>query len=134
VLAADPTLRPSLEQLLANLEGRLRVDIAPQVRRALRALLMAGRASEEQVAQVFAVHRRTLNRRLQGEGTNFRRLLDETRYEVARQLLRDSDAAIDRIAGGLGYSGATAFGRAFRRWSGLAPQAWREHPVNRSGA
>jgi transcriptional regulator GlxA family with amidase domain len=53
-------------------------------------------------------------------------LLDKVRFEVARQMLRDSDAPIERIAGRLGYSGATAFGRAFRRWAGLAPNTWRE--------
>ena len=125
VLAANPTVRRSAEALVDNLEGRARDDIVPAVRRTVRAMLIAGQASEGGVAQVFAVNRRTLNRRLESKGTTFRRLLDETRYEVARQLLRDSDASIERIASGLGYSGASAFGRAFRRWSGLAPQAWR---------
>jgi AraC-like DNA-binding protein len=88
-------------------------------------MLFAGHASEEGVAAAFSMHRRTLNRRLRSEGTTFRRLLEETRFDVARQLLRDTDAAIDHIASGLGYSSSTAFGRAFKRWSGVAPQVWR---------
>ncbi len=126
VPGADPAVRKVLAALADELEREGSRDVGASVRRALRSMLVAGRATEAGVAAAFSMHRRTLNRRLQGEGTTFRRLLEETRFDVARQLLRDTDAAVDQIASGLGYSGATAFGRAFKRWSGLAPQAWRD--------
>jgi AraC-like DNA-binding protein len=122
---ADPAVRKAVAALAGELERERSPDFGASVRGALRAMLVAGHATEAGVAAAFSMHRRTLNRRLRGEGTTFRRLLEETRFDVARQLLRDTDAAVDQIASGLGYSGATAFGRAFRRWSGLAPQAWR---------
>jgi len=123
---ADPAVRRAVAALADELEREGSRAMGPAVRRALRAMLVTGRASEDGVAAAFSMHRRTLNRRLRGEGTNFRLLVEETRFEVARQLLRDTDAAIGQIAIGIGYSGPTAFGRAFKRWSGLAPQAWRD--------
>jgi AraC-like DNA-binding protein len=134
VVGADPAVRESIQPVIAALEGRQRVKIAPKVRRALHALLVTGHVSEHAVAHAFAMHRRTLNRRLKREATTFRRLLDAARFEVARQLLRDSDAPVDEIASSLGYSGPSAFGRAFRRWSGHAPQAWREHAARSAAA
>ena len=129
---ADPAVRRAVAALADELEREGSRTMGPAVRRALRAMLLAGHASEDGVAAALSMHRRTLNRRLHGEGTSFRRLLEETRFEVARQLLRDTDAAIDQIASGLGYSGATAFGRAFKRWSGLAPHTWRERGPGRT--
>ena len=129
VAGGDAAVHKSVEALVRALEHRSRGGTITQARRALRALLMAGRVSEHALAAAFAVHRRTLNRRLQSEGTSFRTLLDEARFEAARQLLRDSDARIDMIASSLGYSGASTFGRAFKRWSGSAPQVWRQRPA-----
>jgi len=134
VPGADPTVRRTAAALVDAIERECPRDTGPAVRRVLRAMLVAGHASEDGVAAAFAMHRRTLNRRLRFEGTTFRHLLAETRFDVARQLLRDTDTAIDEIAGGLGYSGSTAFGRAFKRWSGLAPQAWRERGSPPAGA
>jgi AraC-like DNA-binding protein len=131
---ADPAVCRAALALVDELERAGSRSTGPAVRRVLRAMLVSGHASEDGVAAAFSMHRRTLNRRLRGEGTTFRRLLEETRFEVARQLLRDTDAAVDQIAGGLGYSGSTAFGRAFKRWSGLAPHAWREQSSPRAGA
>jgi len=130
VATADPAVRSSLEALVTALHKSSPVGIAAATRRALCFLLITGHASEDFVAKAFEVHRRTLNRRLRSEGTSFRQVLEEVRCEVARQMLRDSDAPIDRIAGSLGYSGASAFGRAFRRWTGLAPHVWREQAID----
>jgi len=126
VVKAKPEAYRALKTLAAALESRSNDEIVSKTKRTLRALLIAGHAQEDVVARAFAVHRRTLNRRLRAEGVTFRQVLDETRLEVARQMLRDSNADIEQIAGGLGYSGASAFGRAFRRWTGLAPHEWRE--------
>ena len=133
VAAADPEVHRALAAIVAVLEGRSSGSLNAKTRRALRALLNAGHATEDAVARAFAVHRRTLNRRLRAEGVTFRQLLDESRLEVAQQMLRNSDAAVEQIASGLGYSGASAFGRAFRRWTGQAPHSWREHVGRSSG-
>ena len=122
---ADPGVLKAAAALADDLEREGSRDVGTAVRRALRAMLIAGQASEDGVAAAFSMHRRTLNRRLRGEGTTFRRLLEETRFDAACQLLRDTDAPVEQISSSLGYSGSTAFGRAFKRWSGLAPQAWR---------
>jgi AraC-like DNA-binding protein len=126
VATANPAACRSLEALVAVLQGRSRVGTVAATRRALCALLLSGHASESAVAQALAVHRRTLNRRLRSEGSSLRQVLGEVRFETAQQMLRDSDAPVDRIARSLGYSSASAFGRAFRRWTRASPRAWRE--------
>ena len=62
---------------------------------------------------------------LQARSLSFRSLLDEVRYEEARQQLQLSDQSITDLALHLGYSDETAFCRAFKRWSGLPPRTWR---------
>ncbi len=69
---------------------------------------------------------RALNRLLAKEGTSFHRMLEDSRYESARRRLRDVAAPIVSIAWALGYADASAFSRAFRRWAGVTPTAWRE--------
>ena len=77
------------------------------------------------VADQLHIHERTLNRRLQEEGSSFRRELEAVRYEVAKQLLADSEIPLSKIASALHYADATAFSRAFKRWSGTTPSRWR---------
>jgi len=72
------------------------------------------------------MHRCTLSRHLKELGTSFQNLLDEVRFEIARQLLEDSRMEIIQIAALLGYSNASAFTRAFRRWSSTTPAEWRD--------
>src|SRR5262249_51184928 len=68
---------------------------------------------------------RTLRRKLDGEGTSFRKLVDETKMRVAIRYLRDTDLAIEEIAYSLGFSDPAAFRRAFRRWTGHGPLEFR---------
>ena len=56
---------------------------------------------------------------------DLRDLLAEARFEAACGLLQGSDAPLEDIALRLGYSDVTAFTRAFRRWAGASPAAWR---------
>ena len=122
VAGADPErLRAAQASAEALGPGRL----VEQVRRVLRMLLLQGGASGDEAARMLSMHRRTLNRRLQAEGTTFQQVLDEVRFEVARQLLAGSGIALDDVAATLGYSGVCPFMRAFRRWSGTTPGRWR---------
>src|SRR5450432_2568036 len=67
---------------------------------------------------------RTLQRHLRAEGTTHQRLLDDTRRELALHHLADH-MAIGEIAFQLGFSEASAFHRAFKRWTGMTPQAYQ---------
>jgi AraC-like DNA-binding protein len=71
------------------------------------------------------MHPRTLNRRLKAEGTTFRKLLNEVRFEVAGQLLLGTRMGVTGIATALGYADISAFTHAFSRMAGVPPHTWR---------
>ncbi len=121
----DPELLRLLQQQVQVLESRHGDDFPEQVRSVMRTAIVTGHADAERVASLFSIHSRTLHRRLQTFGTGFQTLLDESRFEIARQLLADSRMDVSRIAMVLGYADASAFTRAFRRWSGVTPARWR---------
>ncbi len=129
--AIDPDLRRLLQKQIDALEVRYGEDFPEQVRSVLRTALVAGRGGSGHVAEVFSMHRRTLCRRLNGFGTSFHALSDQCRFEIARQMLEDSAMAVSDIAALLDYAEASAFTRAFRRWSGTTPVQWR---MTRRGA
>jgi AraC-like DNA-binding protein len=106
--------------------GKAGTGIVRELRHALRARVIGGRCSADEVAGALSVHRRTLNRCLQREGTTFRAVLDGVRFEAARDLLRDASREIEDVARALGYAEPSAFTRAFRRWAGVPPSRWRD--------
>jgi AraC-like DNA-binding protein len=122
VAASKPALRSVLEARAAASAG---ADIVSQARRAVRILLLRGCSSGDEAAAMLSMHRRTLNRRLLAAQTSFQRLLDDVRFETARELLEDTNLALIEISAALGYEDASAFSRSFRRWAGIAPSAWR---------
>jgi len=126
--AEDADLRQLLERHVASLETRLADDFPEQVRSILRTALLTDHASADQVAALLAMHSRTLHRRLTAAGTTFRNLVNESRFAIACQMLADTNSDVSKIANILNYADASAFARAFRRWSGTTPAAWRhEH-------
>lgn len=122
----DPELIRLLQKQISTLGARYEGDLVAQVRALLRAAILAGHAGEEQIAALLSLHKRTMHRRLVAEGTQFRKIDAECRYDNARQVLENSTLAITEIAATLGYSEAGVFTRAFRRWSGTTPTRWRE--------
>lgn len=121
----DHELLRLLQQQIDALEARHGEDFPAQVRSVLRSALLTDAAGADSVAALFSMHSRTLNRRLNAFGTNFRELVDEVRFEIARQMLEDSSMDVTQIADMLDYADASAFTRAFRRWSGATPARWR---------
>ena len=122
--ATDPQLRHLLQKQIDALEARQGDDFPEQVRSVLRTALVSGHARADQVAALFSIHARTLNRRLNAFGIGFRELVEEGRFEIARQMLEDSAMQVSQIAAMLDYADASAFTRAFRRWSGTTPARW----------
>lgn len=99
--------------------------VSAMVREFLTHRLRDGEPTQTAVAKVCGMSERTLQRRLQDEGTTFAQLLDEVREGLARMYLPDSTLAVFEVAFLLGYSEPSAFNRAFRRWTGLSPSEFR---------
>lgn len=125
VVDADPFLHTLLADRAAAALQAQDPLLCDEVRRTIRMLLMADQCSRAEVARRLGMHPRTLGRRLQQCGTTFQALLDETRLEVAHQLLRGTRSSVARIAASLGYHDPTVFTRAFRRWTGTTPRDYR---------
>ncbi len=88
-----------------------------------------GYPSLTELARLRHVSPRTLKRRLAEQGTSYQRLLDELRRDRALKLLEVEANSVEQIAEQLGYSDAANFNRAFRRWLGHSPSAWRDQHV-----
>jgi AraC-like DNA-binding protein len=121
----DADLQRLVRREIDQLEATHRTDFRERVRSALRTALLTDHGSADQVAGMFSMHRRTLSRRLAECGTNFSVLADEGRFEIARHMLANTTMDVGHIATALGYAEASAFTRAFRRWSDTTPAAWR---------
>jgi AraC-like DNA-binding protein len=125
--AAWARLQTQLEGALAKREpGASFVDGA---RRQLQAELLQGRADVKALARALAVSTRSLQRRLTEEGTSFSDLLDKVRRELAVSHMHRADTSVTEIAFLLGFSDLSAFSRAFRRWTGASPSAYRHDHV-----
>jgi AraC-like DNA-binding protein len=68
---------------------------------------------------------RTLRRHLQSHETSYKELLEEERKRVALAHIRKQDISIETLAESLGYSDASSFSRAFKRWYGLSPKNFK---------
>ncbi|MFD3484764.1 AraC family transcriptional regulator [Streptomyces sp. NPDC058665] len=102
---------------------RARAGVAGAVRDAL--LRRSGALSSlPEVARELGTSTRTLARRLDAEQSSFRVLADEVRQTLAEELL-GTDMTVQQVAHRLGYTEPSSFVRAFRRWTGHAPQAYR---------
>ena len=83
-----------------------------------------------EIAESLHVSERTLNRRLQDEGTNFRELRGRAIDRWARQYLKQTDLSVEAIAAILGYQDAANFRRAFRKRVGMTPGQFRSEGAN----
>lgn len=120
------------DQLLAALPTS--ATLADRVRQAIGAALARGEPRLGSVARDMVMSGRTLQRRLTDEGTRFADLVDAARRERAMLLLEDASISCTEIAFLLGYTEAAPFFRAFKRWTGMPPQAYRTRKGRRRAA
>jgi AraC-like DNA-binding protein len=125
------TADSSLHRVLREHASRLLETLAPgdslvqQVRAQVLATLKDGPLAAEDLAARMGITRRTLTRRLQKEGTTFSDVLEGVRKNAAVHYLTTTEHTAEDIAFLLGFSESSAFVRAFRRWHGVAPIAYR---------
>lgn len=79
----------------------------------------------EEIAQTLHMSGRTLQRRLEDEGTRFSTIVDAVRQKRAERLLLDPTLPLAEIAYQAGFADLATFSRAFKRWKGVPPGSWR---------
>lgn len=114
---------PSLRQRLADLDQM--AGMSERVHSTLLEALPAGDVSMQIVSRKLAVSTRTLQRRLQNEGTSFQQILDNVRKSLALHYLRNTNMPSAEISFLLGFEDSNSFARAFLSWTGKTPQAVR---------
>ncbi|WOX05345.1 helix-turn-helix domain-containing protein [Microbulbifer pacificus] len=112
-------LKPEADALLKALTSKsLQLRVA-------HLLQQEPQLSREQVAARLCISPRHLGRKLLEENASFRAIQDEVRSHYACQWLREGEKTNVDIAAALGYCDESAFGKAFRRWTGLSPKAFK---------
>jgi AraC-like DNA-binding protein len=124
---ADPRLLEVLEHQVRRSMSQLKTSDALADRITLLISSSLGRSdvSADKLASHLGMSRRTLHRRLLDQGTSLSRLHDMVVLQVAKESLRDTTVSITELAQKLGYSDASAFHKAFKRLTGLAPLRYR---------
>jgi AraC-like DNA-binding protein len=126
LVTANLILTNAVERILEKrLENLSDDSIAAQVRDAIRPMLNGEEPTLAAVARKLALSTRTLQRRLSDEGVRFSQLLDDVRHGAAKDLLTVPGATVLEVSYLLGFAEASSFFRAFKRWTGTTPEAYR---------
>ncbi|MGY2092709.1 MULTISPECIES: AraC family transcriptional regulator [Nocardia] len=121
----DRQVRELALAMLARQLPEERTELAPQVAAVVSRLLGSTAPDLDRVADALHLHRRTLQRRLEREGTSLTAIVDDVRKRVSHRYLTGTTLSLNQIAGLLSLSSQSAFTRCSHRWWGRTPSAVR---------
>ena len=126
--SSDPELHVVLCEYAASAFQRLsgRSTLTARIREVANQEFLRAKPTMRRVARELRISSRTLGRGLQREGTTFRVVLNHLRCERALYYMGSREMGCSEIARELGFSHAEAFFRAFKRWTGQTPLAYRQ--------
>lgn len=101
--------------------------LSHQIRKHFMQTETADWAELSQLAQQFNMSEATMQRRLKQEGLNFQQLKNDLRRDLAINLLTQPDLTLQDISEQLNFHDASAFHRAFKKWTGLNPGVYRQN-------
>jgi AraC-like DNA-binding protein len=133
IAGADQERYALLSERLNTVAARHHLDFSEQVRRVVRALVVVRRCSLDEVAALFSMNRRRMNRMLEREGTSYQQIAQEIRCRFAERLMCDTDMSLGEISAILDYADASVFTRAFCGWHGCTPSEWRRRNAVNAG-
>ena len=133
IATSNRTLFALLESYLAQLRAASRSSFVEQVGAYVRGALPSGDCSVDDCAVRLGTSSRTLQKRLTRANARFSDIIQNERTKLAKHALRWSDCSLDEIASQLGYAEQTSFGRAFKRYTGMTPQAFRQFESEPTG-
>ncbi len=130
----EQSLKQFLRGAPANILVRYRYDagIAAAVRRRLSQTSPAVWSSFQTLARDMRMPSSTLRHRLHDEGQSYAGIKDDIRRDLAVDMLMNTQKTIGEIAVQLGYSEPSAFFRAFKKWMGKSPEAYRRDEAKSS--
>jgi AraC-like DNA-binding protein len=124
--SSNRQLAAMFDRLLTEELGRLdKGDVVARCRATVLEHLPSGEMTEEEMAKGLHMSRRTLQRKLADAETTYLKLVDDTRRDLALRYIEDPRRSITDITFTLGFSQHSAFTRAFKRWTGVAPTEFR---------
>ncbi|MNF71427.1 HTH-type transcriptional regulator VirS [compost metagenome] len=127
ILTADTRLFQALEPFLQRKQSaRTESELLSRMGAHIASGLGSGGVSIELIASSMGMGVRTLQRRLSEEGLDFTQVVEDVRRSMAEEYVARSDYSFTNIALLLGYSEASSFSRAFRRWTHLTPLKYRQ--------
>lgn len=124
--ANSELIRLNEQVLLDYLERKQRDDVVMRVRKKIIEHLPSGSITQNFVSKSLHMSERNLQRKLKEHGENYKKLLEETREELAMIYLDNNKYSINEITYLLGFSEPSNFTRAFKRWSGVSPSQYRQ--------
>ena len=127
---SDHLLHRHLSDEARLLHESFKSELMEELPACLHKSLLAGQFSSKEVAARLGIHERTLHRRLKEADTSFRQELDQARCALSHRLLGSTSLPVCDVAAALGYSDSSGFIRAFQRWCGTSPSAWRRKRQN----
>ena len=130
---SDPALLRLMEAQVDAAMARLpdAGNLGEATRRVVAHLAPQGLPELEQVAHELRLSPRVFYRRLAAQGLHFRTLRETALQQLAEMHLRDTRLTLAEVGALLGYTEQSAFSRAFKRWTGMAPLPWRQQQATR---
>lgn len=126
-LQSDSEVHTIVQRYLRSVAPAHGDDLCGPIRQMIRRMLPAGGVALDPIAAQFAMHPRTLQRRLADADTTFAGLVDEVRRDVVEHYLRTTQLPLSQLAAVAGYSEQSALTRSCQRWFGAAPSAYRRN-------
>lgn len=112
--------------VLKQIDQQVEQGLAADVKRLVAEAMHQGVPEVKQIAEKFDMSYRTFQRRLSDEGHNYKELVAQVRQSVATELLANNDCSIGEIAYLVGFTEASTFHQAFKRWTGQSPGEYRK--------
>jgi AraC-like DNA-binding protein len=123
---ANPELARHNDEIVVRYLAQMqKQNLRARVHAALIEQLPHGEPSQEKVAAALHMSPRNFQRKLAEEGSSYTELLNDTRRDLALSYVRDPGYSLGEITYLLGFSDASSFNRAFKRWTGQSPSAYR---------
>ncbi len=111
-----------VEKYLAQLSNSpLMIDLQKQI-----LAILPDDPTQEEVAKKMYMSVRTLQRRLLQQDIDYRQVVDQVKFSLAKTFLEGGHKPMDQIAHLVGFSDQSSFTRAFKRWSQMTPGQFRK--------